>query len=71
MKHVWFYRPSWYWFGWSSLLPIQRGHDEHARWTVMLGWPITGRVIIAITSCNDFECHAQAREDELEASAAA
>lgn len=45
---VWFYPPEWYWFGWPTLLPVQRGYDEWDRWTLMLGWTITGRVVIAL-----------------------
>jgi len=56
MNRIWFWRPQWHWFGWTTLLPIQRGHDEYARWTVVLGWTITGRAIIALWGCGDPEC---------------
>ncbi len=63
---VWFYRPSWYWHGWSTLLPIYRGHDEFARWTVVLGWTITGRVVIALRRCGDAECEADRRDSLMD-----
>lgn len=49
MPRIWFYWPSWWWHGWSTLLPIQFGGDEYGRRTLMLGWTITGRVIVAIS----------------------
>ena len=55
-RRIWFYRPSWFWFGWATLLPIYRGHDEWARWTLVLGWTITGRVVIALNRCGHAEC---------------
>lgn len=45
---IWFYRPQWYWHGWSTLLPVHRGNDEWDRWTLMFGWTITERVVIAL-----------------------
>ena len=53
---IWFYRPQWYWHGWKTLLPIYRGHDEYARWTLVLGWTITGRIVIALGYCGHKEC---------------
>lgn len=55
MRRFWFYRPQWYWFGWRTLIPVLRGHDEFHRWTVILGWTITGRIIIAgrVHDCGD------------------
>lgn len=64
MKRAWFYRPQWYWHGWKTLLPIYRGHDEYARWTVVLGWTVTGRVVVALWDCGDPECHKD-REENL------
>lgn len=65
---VWFYRPQLYWYGWLTLLPVHRGHDEFARWTVSLGWTITGRVVVAVRNCKNPECQADAalfyQEDE-------
>lgn len=57
MHRIWFYRPQLYWHGWSTLLPVARGHDEYARWTLMIGWTITGRIVIALGDCGDLECH--------------
>lgn len=34
MRRVWFWAPCWYW---------------HGRRTVMFGWMVTGRVIVAIS----------------------
>lgn len=50
---VWFYRPQWYFSGWS---PVWRGHDEYGRWTLVVGWAVTGQVVIALWSCGDPEC---------------
>lgn len=60
VTRFWFYRPQWYWHGWSTLLPIYRGHDEFARWTLVVGWTITGRVVIALGGCGNPECEADA-----------
>lgn len=52
LRHrVWAYRPSWYWFGWMTLVPVYFGGDEYDWHTVMLGWTITGRVVIATRPC--------------------
>lgn len=45
---IWFYRPQLHWFGWKTLSPIVLGGDEWDRWTIMLGWTVTGRVVIAL-----------------------
>lgn len=55
-SRFWFYRPEWYFDGWS---PFYRGHDEYSRRTIMLGWPVTGRVVIAIGYCGDPGCYAE------------
>lgn len=55
-SRFWFYRPEWYADGWS---PIYRGHDEHSRRTVVIGWPITGRIVIATRYCGDATCYAE------------
>ncbi|MDQ0102315.1 hypothetical protein J2T10_001961 [Paenarthrobacter nicotinovorans] len=57
MSRVWFWKPQWYWFGWKTLIPAYFGHDQYARQTVMLGWTITGRVIVAVRDCGAPECH--------------
>lgn len=41
--------PCWHWHGLSTLLPIGFGGDEHGRRTVVLGWTVTGRIIVAIS----------------------
>lgn len=46
--HVWCWRPQWYWYGWPTLFPIYFGWDEYDRRTIMLGWTITGRIIVAV-----------------------
>ena len=55
-NRAWIWRPQWHWFGWKTLLPVQVGHDEFSRWTLVLGWTVTGRVIIALRECTDAEC---------------
>ena len=50
---IWFYHPEWYWHGWSTLLPVHRGGDEWNRWTLMFGWTITGRVVVALWPFKD------------------
>jgi hypothetical protein len=59
---IWFYSPQLYWHGWSTLLPVASGHDDYARKTVMLGWTLTGRMIIALGDCGQPEC----RDDAIE-----
>lgn len=49
MSRVWFWRPCWYWHGWRTLLPVYFGGDECGRRTVLLGWTVTGRVIVAVS----------------------
>jgi hypothetical protein len=46
---VWCYGPEWYWHGWRTLLPVQLGGDEYGRRTLMAGWTVTGRVVVAIS----------------------
>ena len=46
MRRVWFIRPQWHWFGWGTLSPFQRGCDEYIRATIVLGWTVTGRIVI-------------------------
>lgn len=55
---IWFYRPQWWFAGWS---PIWIGHDEYARRTLVLGWPVTGMAIIALGPCGDPECEREAQ----------
>ena len=63
MSRIWFWKPSWYWHGWTTLIPFVYGHDQYARRTVMLGWTITGRVIIALWGCGSAECETEAVRD--------
>jgi hypothetical protein len=58
---VWFYRPQ-RWFYWNPLL---LGHDEFARRTLVIGWPFTGQVVIALGWCGDVECIRE-RDEMLE-----
>lgn len=60
MGRIWFWKPQWHWFGWRTLVPAHYGHDEYARRTILLGWTITGRVIIALWNCGDEECELDA-----------
>lgn len=48
---VWFWKPQWHWFGKRTLIPFARGGDEWDWHTIVLGWTITGRVIIATRRC--------------------
>jgi hypothetical protein len=50
-SRIWAYRPELYWFGWRTLLPLRTGADEYLRHTVVLGWTITGRIVIAYRDC--------------------
>lgn len=49
MRWVWWYSPEWAWFGWRGLWPIALGGDEYGRRTLVLGWLVTGRVVVAIS----------------------
>ena len=63
---VWFWKPQWYWHGLRTLWPFMYGHDEYARRTLLFGWTVTGRVIVALWDCGDDECHADAESALLE-----
>ncbi|MFE6966871.1 hypothetical protein ACFVAJ_17305 [Agromyces sp. NPDC057679] len=54
---LWFWRPQRHWFGWKTLIPVRFGHDEFARQTILLGWTVTGRMIIAIRDCRSVDCY--------------
>jgi hypothetical protein len=56
---VWFYKPEWRWWGWEDLVPFWTGHDEYSRNTFVIGWPITGRIIVARGWCGDRDCYEQ------------
>ena len=55
-RRVWFWAPQWHWFGWGALLPFHRGEDEHGRVTLVLGWTVTGRVVVALCECSNPLC---------------
>lgn len=59
-KRWWIYRPRLYWSGWRSLSPLAYGSDEWHRWTLVLGWHITGQVVIA---CGEPESNCDCEED--------
>lgn len=63
MGRVWFWKPSWYWFGWKTLIPFLYGHDQYARRTLLFGWTITGRVIIAVWGCGSPICAQDSARD--------
>lgn len=50
-QRVWFWKPQWHWFGWGTLSPVHRSADEWDWHTIVFGWTITGRIIIAIRRC--------------------
>lgn len=52
----WFYKPSWYWYGWQTLLPITLGNDEYHRRDIVFGWTVTGRMIIPLWHFNEEKC---------------
>ena len=61
MSRIWFYRPELHWFGWRTLLPAHRAADEYDRHTLMLGWTVTGRIVIAYRKCPGQNCRVLAR----------
>lgn len=50
-KRIWFWRPELCWYGPTTLLPWYRGGDEYDWHTIVLGWTVTGRIIIATRRC--------------------
>lgn len=50
-QRIWFWRPQLHWFGWDTLSPVHRGADEWDWHTIVIGWTITGRLIIATCRC--------------------
>lgn len=65
VSRVWFWKPQWYWFGWKTLIPFLYGHDQYARRTLLFGWTITGRVIIAVWGCGNPVCEQDSARDIL------
>lgn len=61
-RRIWLYKPELFWDGWRTLIPFGFSHDEYSRETLILGWVITGRAIIALRYCGDAECYAQSVE---------
>lgn len=59
---IWFWKPQLHWFGWRTLIPFQTGGDEFGYRTIVLGWTVTGRIIIAVQKCFCPECK-NAREN--------
>ena len=57
MERIWFCRP---YFGLPSQWPISRGHDEYARFTLVIGWGFTGQIVIATGPCGDPACEEDA-----------
>lgn len=51
-SRVWFYKPTLYWYGWPTLRPFWRGGDEFNWHTLVIGWNLTGQVIIATRPCD-------------------
>lgn len=47
---VTFWRPQLHWYGWQTLIPVYFGRNESGWRTVVLGWTVTGRIAIALTS---------------------
>ena len=58
-RRIWAYPPQWYWYGWHTLFPIDRGHDDFSRETLTIGWTITGRIVIPLHYCGEAECYEQ------------
>ncbi len=45
VKRFWFYRPEWYFPTWK---PIWLGGDEYYRRTIVIGYNVTGQLVIAV-----------------------
>ena len=65
MGRIWFLRPQWYWYGWSTLIPFYYGHDQYARRVLAFGWTVTGRIYIAVWNCGDPICNEDSARDVL------
>lgn len=64
---IWFWKPQWHWFGWSTLSPFLIGHDQYARRTLVVGWTVTGRAIIPLWFCGSGDCLRDALVDAASA----
>lgn len=47
----WFYKPSLYWNGWRTFVPFALGGDEWCRRTIVIGWCVTGQIVIPFRAC--------------------
>lgn len=59
MSMIYFWKPQWYWFGWRTLVPFFMGEDPDGRRTLVLGWTVTGRMLIRLWMCKDPVCMKQ------------
>jgi hypothetical protein len=48
-NRIWFYHPTRAWSGWRSLWPVTGLIASGGR-TLVLGWPFTGQVVLALRS---------------------
>lgn len=55
-SRVWTWEPQLYWFGLPTLSPVTFGHDEYSRRTIVIGWPFSGRLIVAYRWCGSTQC---------------
>jgi hypothetical protein len=55
VSRVWFYRPQWWFQRWS---PIWTSSDEYGRRTLVIGWCVTGQIVIAYRTCYCDFCEA-------------
>jgi len=54
-ERIWFYKPQFYAYnGWWKLWWF--GDDEYHWKTVVIGWPVTGQIVIALRPFRDVEC---------------
>lgn len=49
-NRIWFWKPD-FWLGWDMFKPFFTGGDEFDWHTVVIGFPWTGRIIIATRPC--------------------
>lgn len=45
---LWFYKPTIWWYGWRTFVPVWLGGDEWGRRTLVIGWNFIGQLVIAI-----------------------
>ena len=51
-RSPWFYKPQWYF---PRRPPVWLGGDEWCRRTLVLGWNVTGQIIIPLRECRGCE----------------